>query len=258
MSAVVITYNDEKHLEKCLNNLSVCDQLLVVDLGSSDQSALIGKKYATTFLTHKWEPIAEFVLPEILDLIEYEWVVRADPDEIYPYSLLEAISQVIYSDDLVSRYSIPFQYYFGNIPLKNTVWGGVRYFGNKIFNLQRVILSKRVHGSIEDKNSYIVKNIPYSGTNAVQHFWVNDFKDFYIKHKRYLRLEGKSRYERGERFSLRFWVNNVLKSIYKGFIVKKGLFGSALEFSLSLLYVWYISSSILALKKFSKNINKYS
>jgi len=156
VSAVVITYNDEKHLEDCLNNLRVCNQLIVVDLGSSDDSVSIGKKYATHFLSHKWEPIAEFVFPEILDLLNYEWVLRADPDEVYPLSLLKTMAIRIDQDDNVSRYLLPFQYYFMNSPLEKTAWGGIRYFDNKLININRVNLTKRVHGSIETKKPFVV------------------------------------------------------------------------------------------------------
>jgi len=256
LSAIVVTFNDEDHLEKCLSQLIICDQLIVVDLGSSDNSPAIAKKYATSLLTHAWEPIAEFVLSDVIDIIENDWIIRADPDEYYPTPLLKSIMECIRTDNCFSNIEIPFQYYFQGRPLKRTVWGGVRYFGNKIINIKRVNFYDRVHGSIEPHQGTSIGRINYTEKNIVKHYWIDSYKDLFEKHNRYLKLEGKSRFERGERFSLVKWFYTPFVALYDGLIRKGGIIGRPEEIFLSFFYAWYISKSLLALRDYSKKLIK--
>ena len=46
ISAVIITYNEEEHLEKCLGSLvGIADEIVVVDSYSTDNTQAICKKY---------------------------------------------------------------------------------------------------------------------------------------------------------------------------------------------------------------------
>lgn len=254
ISALVVTFNEGKHLEECLKQLKDCDQLIVIDLGSSDHSISIAKKYATQVIHHEWVPIVELVLPSIIDQIENDWIIHADPDEIYPKSLLQSINDTIENDQNYAAIYIPFQYYFLGKPIKRTVWGGTRYFRNKVFNKNRINFENKVHVSFMPKPQFNIGKIMSTGENEVAHYWVDSFQDLFEKHERYLKSEGKSRYDRGERYSFKFWIISTFKALYSGLIRKRGIIGTPTELFLSFYYPWYISQSILELKKFEKKV----
>ena len=44
ISAVIITRDEEKNIEDCLSCLGFCDQVVVVDSGSSDKTIEIAKR----------------------------------------------------------------------------------------------------------------------------------------------------------------------------------------------------------------------
>lgn len=44
VSAVVITLNEEGNIQRCLESLEFCAELLVVDSGSSDETVNIAKR----------------------------------------------------------------------------------------------------------------------------------------------------------------------------------------------------------------------
>jgi len=51
ISGVIITYNEEKHIEKCLSSLQgIVDEIIVVDSFSNDRTPEICKKYNVSFI----------------------------------------------------------------------------------------------------------------------------------------------------------------------------------------------------------------
>jgi glycosyltransferase involved in cell wall biosynthesis len=56
ISAVIITYNEESFIERCLSSLDgVADEIVVVDSYSSDSTEEICKKYNARFIRHSFE-----------------------------------------------------------------------------------------------------------------------------------------------------------------------------------------------------------
>lgn len=56
LSVVIITYNEEKNIERCLRSVrNVADEIVIVDSFSSDRTAEICKKYGTKIYERKWQ-----------------------------------------------------------------------------------------------------------------------------------------------------------------------------------------------------------
>ncbi len=56
ISATIITYNEEKHIEKCLESLKgVADEIIVVDSFSTDNTPAICKRHGVSFITNTFE-----------------------------------------------------------------------------------------------------------------------------------------------------------------------------------------------------------
>ena len=55
ISAVIITYNEEEHLEKCLGSLvGIADEIVVVDSYSTDNTQAICKKYKVRLIKQEF------------------------------------------------------------------------------------------------------------------------------------------------------------------------------------------------------------
>lgn len=255
ISAVVVTFNEENFLDECLQSLTNCSQLLVVDLGSSDRSVEIAQKYTTQIIQHERVEIAEFILPDILALLENDWFIRVDPDEVVPLNLLEEIVEFIEKTPEAAIVEIPFQYYFLRKPLHTTVWGGVRPFP-KVLNTQRVMIHKRVHGAFEIRDGYFPRELPYNGKNAVKHYWIDSYASLIEKHERYLRLEGKSRYERGQRFTWKSWVAVTARAFMYSLVKKQGWRGGWQGWFLSFFFAQYESRAWLAIRAYQMQLAK--
>ena len=63
-------------------------------------------------------------------------------------------------------------------------------------------ISDEVHTSIKLKDGYTRRKIHFTGENYNQHLWCTGFKQLLDKHKRYIKGEGESQYNLGNRYYL--------------------------------------------------------
>ncbi|MFK5983392.1 MAG: glycosyltransferase family 9 protein [Flavobacteriaceae bacterium] len=94
LSAVIITYNEEEHLEKCLSSLvGVADEVIVIDSYSTDGTEAICRKYNITFIPHKFEGYIEQKNYAIQQATN-DYILSLDGDEALSEELKESILKV--------------------------------------------------------------------------------------------------------------------------------------------------------------------
>jgi len=93
--AVVLTFNEEQHLPRCLNSLQgVVDQVVVVDCFSTDQTVAIAKQAEATVLQREWLNHADQFNWGLTQLDSAtDWVLRVDADEIISPELSRSIRE---------------------------------------------------------------------------------------------------------------------------------------------------------------------
>ena len=81
ISAVIITKNEERNILRCLNSLlDVTDEIVVVDSGSTDNTAAICEKFGVKFVHHDWQGYSE-QKNFANSLAENDWILSIDADE---------------------------------------------------------------------------------------------------------------------------------------------------------------------------------
>ena len=94
ISGVIITFNEEEHLEKCLSSLvPIVDEIVVVDSFSTDRTEEICKKFKVRFIQNKFEGYIE-QKNFALSLATYDYVLSLDGDEALSDKLSASISEV--------------------------------------------------------------------------------------------------------------------------------------------------------------------
>jgi glycosyltransferase involved in cell wall biosynthesis len=251
LSVLVVTYNDEKHLAECLDSLQRFDELIVIDLGSTDNSIEIAQHKGAIIYRQAWVPAIELILPELVTLAHNNWILRIDPDEIVPDALVDELLRLEINDDY-GMVTIPLQYYFLKRKLDTTAWGGIRY-ATRISHNERTIMEKGVHSKHLCKDGYATYQIDFSGTNAITHYWIDSFSQLFSKHKRYLKLEGESRFKNSKRFTWWQLIKQTLVHFRFSFIQKSGWRGGWLGWFLSFFYAQYEARAWLALRKYQNS-----
>lgn len=109
IAAIILTYNEEKHIKRCIWSLNpVCDQVFVIDSGSTDRTVEIAKEAgATQVLVNPWKNYAtQFNWALENAPINSEWVWRIDADEYLDKGLGESVKKAIQEspDDVTGLY----------------------------------------------------------------------------------------------------------------------------------------------------------
>jgi glycosyltransferase involved in cell wall biosynthesis len=91
ISAVIITYNEEKFIEKCLASLNgIADEIVVVDSFSTDGTEEICKKYNVKFVQHPFQGYRD-QKNYALKLASHKNILSLDADEALSEKLRESI-----------------------------------------------------------------------------------------------------------------------------------------------------------------------
>lgn len=95
VSVIIYTLNEEIHLPVCLDSLEWCDDIIVVDSYSTDQTQAIAGQYGVRFVQHAFEG---FGLQRNWSLenidIHHDWVLILDADEKVPHELAEEMGRI--------------------------------------------------------------------------------------------------------------------------------------------------------------------
>jgi len=114
ISAIVHTYNAERHLDRCLSALEGFDEILVVDMESTDRTREIAERHGARFIV---KPRGQHRIPEAyrdfaIHEAKYDWVIVADADEIVPPALRDYLYAEIERDPTPRAILMPIKNYF--------------------------------------------------------------------------------------------------------------------------------------------------
>lgn len=107
VSVLLLTYNEEANLPACLAALDWCDDIIVVDSGSTDRTVEIAKARGARVLNNPFVNFAEqrnFGLDA--GAPRHEWVLHLDADEIVTPQFRVALENLPASDTL-DGYRVP-------------------------------------------------------------------------------------------------------------------------------------------------------
>jgi glycosyltransferase involved in cell wall biosynthesis len=97
LSLIVLTYNEEIHIEHCLNSVrDWIGEIIIVDSFSTDRTLEICRKYTDRIYQHPFENQAKqfnWALDNVP--ITYDWVMRLDADEMVTPELGQEITEVL-------------------------------------------------------------------------------------------------------------------------------------------------------------------
>lgn len=120
LSAIVITKNEAAKIGDCLDSLAFCDERIVVDSGSSDDTVALAKAKGARVVTHDWNgfgPQKNFAL----SLAEGDWVLSLDADERVTPALAVQIKEAIAAGQ-ADGYEMPRLSSFCGRPMRHSGW----------------------------------------------------------------------------------------------------------------------------------------
>ncbi|WP_152286936.1 glycosyltransferase family 2 protein [Flavicella marina] len=101
LTAIILTYNEEIHLQRCLDSLKyICEKIIVVDSFSNDETKNIAVRNKVEFYQNPWKNHAvQFNWALDNCNISTDWVIRVDADEYLLPNLIKELELKLISLD---------------------------------------------------------------------------------------------------------------------------------------------------------------
>lgn len=146
LSGVVITKNEEQMLADCLDTLSFCDEIVVVDTGSTDSTVDIAKRMKARVVTDISSDFSHFRNTGLREA-KGEWILYIDADERVSKELATSIKQVVQNEtQSFDVYALQRQ----NFYLGNHLWPKIE----KMERLFRKSALKKWTGALHETPQY--------------------------------------------------------------------------------------------------------
>ncbi|MBI2031285.1 MAG: glycosyltransferase family 2 protein [Candidatus Levybacteria bacterium] len=115
ISAVVITKNEEEKIKDCIESISFCDEIIIVDNNSQDKTCEIAHKMGAKVFSLKSDSFSD-LRNFGLEKASFEWILYVDADERVSEKLREEISLAVnnFRNGIVSYRFKRKNFYFGN------------------------------------------------------------------------------------------------------------------------------------------------
>jgi glycosyltransferase involved in cell wall biosynthesis len=240
VSGVVVTYNDAAHLEDCLSHLAFCDEIVVVDLGSTDDSQEIARTAGARLVHHERVPVVEMIREFAIAQAKYQWVVFVDPDMIFPERVLDSVIAAMRANQRLAQVRIPYRNYFLGRPVLFGRWGGLTAYP-ALMRKDRVHFGEDVHRGIFVVGDWETTTVggPRDGMH-LRHYWVDSVSQFMAKHERYIPFQAAAWEGEGRRFSRPRAALSTGWQVLWSLLPKLGVLEGARGLQMSRLWGWYV------------------
>jgi glycosyltransferase involved in cell wall biosynthesis len=216
ISATILTKNSEALLARVLTALKWCDEVVVLDTGSTDATVSIAVQFANVSLHQLNLPFSGFgrVRQLAVSLARNDWIFSVDADEIVSSELRNEITGL--QLDPATVYSIPFANYFNGRHITTCGWAPDCH--ERLFNRTRTnFCSSNVHERVQTAGLNTVKL-----RGAVDHYSYRSTDDFLRKMSAYSRLFATQNAGR-KRSSPFKAVSRSLWAFCKSYLLERGL-----------------------------------
>ena len=118
ISAIVLARNEEKIIEKAIKSLSFCDEILLIDDESSDDTAQRAEKAGARILVHSKQNEFSGQRNWAMERAKNEWILFIDADEEVTEKLKNELIALSETSQHTVAYAIPRRDFFWKTELK--------------------------------------------------------------------------------------------------------------------------------------------
>lgn len=248
ISAVLVNFNEADSLKRCFKSLAgFADEIVVLDIGSSDQSIAVCKKYGVTVFKHSFVPYVEKVRNDAWLKANGDWILVLDPDEVIGDTLKEKLKEIV----LENRYqavNIPRKNIFFNHWIAHTNWWPDYHV--RFFKKGYVKWGDKIHEYPAVRGQML--NLEAKEDLAISHFGYDSVDEFMERQNRYSSIEAGNLFASGLKFS---WFNFFWKpsrEFLVRFIRHGGFLDGIYGFTLSFLMMIYELQVLIKLWELEK------
>ncbi|EKD94555.1 MAG: Glycosyl transferase family 2 [uncultured bacterium] len=246
ISVVINTINEAKKLPRTLASLKgFANEIIVVDMHSTDNSVEIAKEFGAKVFKHKWlsyvEPARNFGISKT----KHEWVLILDPDEELSESLKLLLRQEVKKPQ-ADFYRIPRKNIIFNKWMKHSGWWPD--YNIRFFKKEKVIWNEVIHSvpmTIGKGMDFLAKE-----EFAIKHRHYSSVEDYILKMNRYTTVQARELNKKGIEFKWRDILIKPASEFLRRYFAESGYKDGLHGLVLSLLQV--LSELIVYVKLWQK------
>lgn len=256
ISVVINTFNEEKNIERAIKSVSWADEILVCDMYSDDDTAVIAKKLGAKILFHKRAGYVEPARNFAISKAEGDWILILDADEEIPGSLADKIREIAHKDGVVAFVEIPRQNIIFGKTMKASMWWPD--YNIRFFKQGAVTWGNKIHSKPKTEGQGL--RLSELERFAIIHHHYDSISQFIQRMDRYTSVQAKELKESGYEFEMRDLINKPLGEFLSRFFANKGFEDGIHGLALSLLQAFsflIVYLKVWEAKNFPVKVIKY-
>ena len=246
LSAAIMTFNEERNLERTLKALAdICDEIVIVDSGSTDKTKEIAEKYEARFIYQPWLGYGK-QRNAAIDNCSGKWILAVDADEELSPELKQKITEIINGNEDKKVYEINrLSVCFGK-KIKHGGWG----------TSYAVRLFLKTAGRFNDNTvheSFVTQEEIFKIKENIYHHSYLTLEDYFSKFNRYTTEGALEYYKKGKKASIGQVVFNPMYKFIRMYIIRLGFLDGIEGFLLASTSSMYSMVKYFKLREIYKN-----
>jgi len=212
LSAAIICHNELRNISRCLAALEFCDELVVVDSGSTDGTRQLVQAHGRVRLLTR--PFDTFINQKnfALDACRHDWIFSVDADEVITPQLGREIAALDFS---AAGYSIGRRTFLGDQEIRYGTW--VPDYNLRLFH--------RGHGRWGGSNPHerVILDAPAVRLkHRMLHYSYRSREEFLARNEKYTRMMVEYAAQRGRRAHFGEPLVHAVGNFVKAYFLKQG------------------------------------
>lgn len=232
LSILIHTKNVAETFEKTLKSVEFADEIIIIDMESTDETLKIAKKYTKKIFHHEDVGYADPARNFAISKAKNKWILVVDADEVISKELEKIIIATINDKNSVDVYHLPRKnFVFGKWIMKTGWWPD---YQPRLFKKGTVSWQVGVHRLPDITGKQ--EKFPAEESYAIEHANYKDIAHFIEKLNHYTSIQAKERlsksskddFSSGEMFEI--FANELAKRSLMMNGTEEGLHGTSLSF----------------------------
>lgn len=208
ISAVLLVRNEESNIRLCLEGLNWCDEIVVVDMESEDNTVAIASEFTKNVYSHERIIAFDAAKKYAVEKASNEWVLLIDADEMVPADLAAELRRIAEKDDVDAVFMAFKNFILGEWNRAKAWWPN---YHCRFFKKSAMIITERVHAYMTVSSTARTIFLPPEEKYAIYHFAYLDAEQFVLKLNRYTTIEAKHLYDDGKKFTYYLFFKSTIK-----------------------------------------------
>ena len=215
ISVCIVCRNEADRLGACLDSVSWADEVVVMDLSSTDSSAALAREHGARVITRAPVLIVELVRNEIAAAARGEWILALDPDERVTPGLAQELQRIAQRTE-VDAVILPRMNYDLGYPPSNPLQ---RYEPQIRMYRRSQVQWPVVPNALPDVPANRLYRLPQRDDLVLIHDRSRNIPEVLERIIRYAPAQAQSMIDRGEVFTASAMMKTLGSKIYKQFFI---------------------------------------